>query len=260
MRLNIVVNQALYADFDSVATVCVDDKELLVSYNITSGDIYTYTAHIKSDSADFGVIEDLKPQDNQLVIPLPDSIKPGIYTLDLQFGETCGGGKNETLLPLEVYYSKDILVQRWGDVLAVVNEQYNGGYNFVAYQWYKNGIAIEGATSSILYVAGGLDLTASYSVLLTRETDNVTLMTCNADLFDYSEEESSVVVFSENPYTIGVESAKNAKVKIWSSSGLLLKELDVEKGESFISLDRGLYIVEFIFEDNRHEIHQVIVE
>lgn len=260
VRLNIVVNQALYADFDSVATVCVDDKELLVSYNITSGDIYTYTAHIKSDSADFGVIEDLKPQDNQLVIPLPDSIKPGIYTLDLQFGETCGGGKNETLLPLEVYYSKDILVQRWGDVLAVVNEQYNGGYNFVAYQWYKNGIAIEGATSSILYVAGGLDLTASYSVLLTRETDNVTLMTCNADLFDYSEEESSVVVFSENPYTIGVESAKNAKVKIWSSSGLLLKELDVEKGESFISLDRGLYIVEFIFEDNRHEIHQVIVE
>ena len=153
-----------------------------------------------------------------------------------------------------------MLVHRWGGVLAVTNETFNGNYKFIAYQWFKNGVAIDGATSSILYVAGGLDLPASYSVLLTREGDNVTLMTCNADLFDYGEEEASVVVFSENAYTIGVESRKNAKVKIWSASGLLLKELVVEKGESFISLDSGLYIVEFIFEDNRREIHQVIVE
>jgi hypothetical protein len=105
----------------------------------------------------------------------------------------------------------------------------------------------------------GLDLTAQYSVLLTRGDNNVTLMTCDADLIDFGQEESQVVVFSEDNSTVNVSSRQNAKVKIWSTSGLLLTEAEIFKGENAINLAKGMYIFEFIFEDNRHEIEQVIV-
>ena len=60
------------------------------------------------------------------------NIVPGIYTLNVKFGdESCGGGKDGEMIPLMVLYSKEVLVQRWNDVLAVKNSDYNGGnYEF----------------------------------------------------------------------------------------------------------------------------------
>lgn len=257
---NILVNQILLADFDSIAAVCIDENDLIVPYNLISGDIYTYTAQIVADTFSYDLAENLTPENDQLVIPMPNEVKPGIYKLDLQFGETCEGGLESLVLPLEIYYSKNILVQRWGDVLSVTNENFNGNYKFTAYQWFKNGVAIDGATSSILYIEDGLDLNAAYSVLLTRESDNVVLMSCNADLFDYSSNETQLIVFSGNPSNITVDSKQNARAKIWTTSGLLLKECVIETGVTCIELTKGLFIIEFIFENNHREIHQVVVE
>jgi hypothetical protein len=53
--------------------------------------------------------------------------------------------------------------------------EYNGGYDFTAFQWYENGEALSGETRSYLYkplITGG-----EYSVLLT-EKDGTQLMTC----------------------------------------------------------------------------------
>ena len=259
VTLKILVNQAFHADFDSLASVCIDDSEIRVSYELVSGFLDVYTAQIISNTDSF-TIENLMPQGGNLVIPMPEDIEPGRYSLQLKFGEkSCDTSIEGKVIPLEIYYSKDILVQRWGDVLAVTNELYNGGYSFVFFQWFKNGVAIEGATSSILYLEEGLDLTAQYSVLLTRGDNNVTLMTCDADLIDFGQEESQVVVFSEDNSTVNVSSRQNAKVKIWLTSGLLLTEAEIFKGENAINLAKGMYIFEFIFEDNRHEIEQVIV-
>jgi len=60
------------------------------------------------------------------------------------------------------------IAQRWNDVLAVRNSAHNGGYTFVAYQWVKNGLDMNGETSPTLYEAGGLDTTAVYTVKLQR--------------------------------------------------------------------------------------------
>jgi hypothetical protein len=177
----------------------------------------------------------------------------------LSFGESSCGTSSETL-PLEIYYSNAILAQRWGDVLAVTNENYNGGYEFVAYQWFKNGVLIEGATSSILYVEEGLDLTARYSVLLTRKSDNLSLMTCDADLVDYSNvEDSRVVVFTLNERDVNVEVSQHARMRVWLSSGILLNEKYLQEGVNSMSLMQGIYILEFIFEDNSREIRQIVV-
>ncbi len=51
-----------------------------------------------------------------------------------------------------------IFEQRWDDVLVCNNNPANnGGYNFVSYQWYKNGAPINGATGQYYNEIGGLN-------------------------------------------------------------------------------------------------------
>ena len=220
--------------------------------------------HMMLEAHNIGVgccwVMHFNPEKMKEAFNMPDNIKPGHYNLKLIFGEkSCGGGKNDEIIPLEVYYSKDILVQRWGDVLAVVNKDYNGGYSFVSYQWFKNGVAIPGATSSILYVQEGLDLNADYSVLLTRADNGLSLMTCNADLFDYTQDQPNIVIFASNNIK-NISAKKNARVKAWTTNGVLVKEFNVFEGDNILQLESGFYILEFIFEDNQHEIQQVIID
>ena len=132
----------------------------------------------------------------------------------------------------------------------------------MAFQWFKNGQPIVGATSSILYEPNGLDLNARYSVLLTRKDNNLSLMTCDADLIDIQNvDETKVVVFTQKENTIEVGTQQNVKMKLWSSSGILLKEAFLVNGINsvFMSGLQGIYILEFIFEDNTREIQQVII-
>jgi hypothetical protein len=78
-----------------------------------------------------------------------------------------------------VNYPSSIIKQKWNDVLALFNSSYNGGYDFVDFQWYKNGQAIDGATESYLYTENGqLDTSAQYQVKVTRTLDQVSLFTC----------------------------------------------------------------------------------
>jgi hypothetical protein len=98
--------------------------------------------------------------------------------------------------------------------------------------------------------------------MLTRSDDNVSLMTCSADLIDFgNKEDNRVIVLSLSNDAIDVEVPQNSKVKIWSTAGLLIKELFIDKGQNNINVSgmKGLYILEFIFENNQREIQQVII-
>ncbi len=65
----------------------------------------------------------------------------------------------------------DIVVQKWENVLAVLClPSENGGYEFVDFQWYKNGSLMQGEVKSYLYVSGVIDYSAVYSVRLTTKT------------------------------------------------------------------------------------------
>lgn len=263
VTLDIVVNESLHVEFDTIIWACSDDANLSIPYKVTSGNLVSYDAILNClDSV--GVVAEnigLRPEDDMLLIPLPSDIIPGNYSVDIVFSEkSCSPGS--VALPVDIYYSKTILAQRWNDVLAVKNEDYNGGYKFVAFQWYKNGQIIEGATSSILYLPEGLDLSAQYSVLLTRLSDNVSTMTCVAELDDLSAATDSRVIVINANSQLEIETSSVSKMKIWTTAGILLKEIDLVEGSNVIStLDmKGLYILDFLFEDNYREIKQVVFE
>lgn len=72
-------------------------------------------------------------------------------------------------------YPASVLEQAWNDVVAVLTRNYNGGYDFIAFQWYENGEPLTGETHSYLYkplIIGG-----EYSAMLT-EPDGTKAMTC----------------------------------------------------------------------------------
>lgn len=75
-----------------------------------------------------------------------------------------------------------IMDQRWNDVVVVNNNPAtNGGHTFVGFQWYKNGVAIPGATFSNYQDKGGLN--GFYSVELIEKDENgnmVVYQTCEA--------------------------------------------------------------------------------
>jgi hypothetical protein len=79
-----------------------------------------------------------------------------------------------------------LVLQRWDDVVVVNNNSLtNGGYTFVSYQWYKNGVAIEGANGQYYQEVGGLN--GEYAVMLVAQTTTglVTFKTC--DMFFVSK-------------------------------------------------------------------------
>ena len=258
VTLDLLVLETLDIRVDSVVNQCKDDEYIALPYTLRSGGLGDFKVFF--DDIDLEC-EGYSVEENALLLEMPKDLKPDKYITTIYFGERSCGKEHETIM-LNLLYPKEVIVQRWGDVLAVTNEDYNGGYEFVAFQWYKNGQIVEGSTSSIFYESSGLDLNAEYSVMLTRGNDSVMLMTCSADLVDFANnEEKKVIVFSKSDNTIDVETPEKARVKIWSTSGLLIKEIFMKEGVNVVDMlgMKGVYIIEFIFENNQREIQQIVI-
>jgi len=128
----------------------------------------------------------------------------------------------------------DALVQqRWDDVVVVNNNPLtNGGYNFVSFQWYKNGVVIPGATNQYYQEVGGLN--GEYAVMLVAETTNglVTFKTC--DMFFVSENLMKVYPVparTQESITIEVklssEQLDGAILDIYDAKGAFIKQVEV---------------------------------
>ena len=258
--LDIVVNETLKLDFDELVSTCGGDPVMVLPYQQQAGVFDSCEVKIDFGGGNvYSTLAEVNVDEHIVTFSMPENVVPGYYDLTLSFGERACGD-NKKVIPITIFYSKDVIAQRWGDVLAVKNEDYNGGYQFVAFQWYKNGNPIEGATSSICYLSEGVNLSDEYSVLLTRASDGVSVMTCVVELYDYSVVEDDRVVVFNTDGDVAVESSSRARMKIWSSNGILVDELMIEDGYNLVSKHKftGIYFFEFIFEDGTRDIRKVI--
>ena len=95
--------------------------------------------------------------------------KPALFTYDITITSVDGSKSKKYTLEVEKPFSPDIFVQRWYDVLAVNNNfATNGGYHFVAYEWYK-GTAKQQDTKGYIQEPGGLNKSVSYWAILTTQ-------------------------------------------------------------------------------------------
>ena len=76
-------------------------------------------------------------------------------------------------------FPNTVFAKKFYNVLAVYNKAYNGGYNFVSFQWYKDGMPIEGAETALYHADEPLN--GIYSVYLKTDT-GVEGMTCPREI------------------------------------------------------------------------------
>lgn len=151
-------------NIDRNPNICQDEAVLEIPFTETAGEVGSFSLIL--NDTNFPDILNQPISNKVLEIPL-NNAKAGIYQAELQvFEKNCG---TMAVYPLEITlkYPSDIITQRWNDVLGIKNENFNGGYKLTAFQWYKNGQPISGATGSNFYENSGFSSGDSYNVLLT---------------------------------------------------------------------------------------------
>ena len=238
---------------EPLSKICAGDAEFYVEYNTIKGVPGNCEISFDQAARDAGFVnsDNLPFSEDQVTITLPANVRPDIYRAELTFtDDICGQIIN---LPLEfmVRYPEDILTQRWNDVLGVKNFNYNSGYTFTDFQWYKNDVLMTGQTSSYIYEENFLDETDQYSVLLTR-SDGVTVFTC-----DFTPERLG----SELDIPTVVMPSQVVKIKNISSSGTAVFRNKAGQTESIQSINnqnseirmpsrKGLYILTISTDEN----------
>jgi hypothetical protein len=182
--------------------------------------------------------------------------KPGIYTQNVSVTSQDGStSANYTLTVEKPFGFYDIVKVKFNNVLLVNNNPLtNGGYEFVSYQWFKNGVQVG---TGQYYTAGDnlsntLDLTGDYSVKMTTK-DGKTLQTCSAKI---TTQKSIAAKLYPNPIQTGKvitveadfpeEELENMVISLYSVSGQLVKTLKSSTVKTEIQLpdaESNMYIV-----------------
>jgi len=189
------------------------------------------------------------------VVIVPQAgIEPGEYNATLVFEDKVCGNHSYPIT-VTVHYPSSVLFYRWDDVISLKNATAAGNYtnyNFVEYQWYKDGAAIEGATQSYYNPANGLQMDGEYELKMRRQSDNQWVSTCpfvpnkstavDAAIAEVTVAPISLFVGQE----ISINTSVNGRVRIISATGQVVADRVVEKGTAMIKAPKtaGMYIVQ----------------
>lgn len=183
--LDLYVHEFLEVQMLSYDSICAGDGEWKIAYRFIKGHScgsYSLTWPIDHGNSDLPVIDKEDLPADYITVAMPNQVNPDYYTAHFIFHDSLRYLNPEKIKDYEldvrlgVQYSDSIIAQRWNDVLAVRNSDFNGGFSFSDYQWYMNGQKLEGETGSYLYRP--LEMDKEYQVQLTRALDGVTLFSC----------------------------------------------------------------------------------
>lgn len=164
--------ECLQLRLGDIAPVCLGADSWVIPLVIDSGIPTTYSVLFDSVAHAAGLADIIDArytkQDQWLEVPVPASLAPYRYHAQLLFSNSLGDCRDTIIgVELPLFFSEQLIYQRWNDVLSVRGTGSNGGYTFTAFQWQKNGQDIAGATRSYYYEEGGLDTSAEYQVWVT---------------------------------------------------------------------------------------------
>lgn len=212
-------------DLSAPLSACAGDEQILRPIEFLKGAPTTYDIEYAQEALDAGFANYTDTFDvAEITILIPQECRPGHYDATLIIRDiVCDD--IELPLKVDILYPSDIIVQKWNDVLAVKNAKYNGGYEFVAYQWYKDDVLLPGATVPYYYTSenASLDTAGQYHVVLVRADDGVQVATCpmspvvKSDVAEYPQR--TVVPAGAGIQMMNVGRG-SVTVSFWNISGL----------------------------------------
>mgnify|MGYP004503779105 CR=1 FL=1 len=202
--------------------ICADDSIYEISFRYRGPKPLTYNLLYDTNAQKQGFRNVLdKPFTDSIVDIIPHYphkayIRPDKYFVRLEFNNgACIPSKYGIDIPFIVRYPSWIIEQNWNNVIALLNEQHNGGYNFSNYVWYINGRKIDYATGAYLYC---LEIQVGDEVVLypTRIGEDYAIPTCPIVITDKNNEEQNDAPIFIYPSAV---SSANARIKIQMNKG-----------------------------------------
>ena len=260
-----IMQDCLEIEMGESPPICANDPSFEMSYEIGKGFPTTYDILFseKAQAAGFNDLLSLPADGTPITIPLPTDVRPDVYEMNIAFEDLlCDTLYN--LVSFTVRYDSVITEQKWNDVIAILNSTYNGGYEFSAYQWYKDGSPMFGETRSYIYIENStLDYDAEYSVLLTRLDDGALLFSCpikpqfrNSQISLYP-----LVLNKQDQATLMVP--YSGQVTVYDSMGRKQKSFEAHADMEMkfrVSEKEGYYVVIVQLDNNVQESFKMIVK
>ena len=167
-------------------------------------------------------------------------------------------------------YPKWLTEQRFGDVIAILNESLNGGYTWTGYQWYENDTKLVGQTQPYLYIPVGLTPGAEYHVELVRDGEKEAFPTCpivavqnpiindKAPTMGYLSVVPTCIVTGHPVFNI--LSRKDGTYRVTTTDGVMVQEgtFRADVTEVQIPPTAGMYVVQLWSYDTTEEPYRAI--
>ena len=266
--------------------MCQSETAFELQYTYTSARPISYSVYFdeKGYEAGFEDLEDIPitAYSDTMVISIPIPYrdgdktqypKPDLYPIRLvvdngicQHKETDCSADSCFLLS----YPKWILEQRHGDVIAILNEKYNGGYSWTSYRWYEDGILMPEQTKPYLHLPDGLVPGAAYHVELQRDGEELSFPTCaieaHANVIDNDFAPTMgylsvtpTYVCTAHPYTY-ILSRKDGSYRVTSAEGMFVSEgvFHADVTEIEVPQKEGMYIVQLWSNETPEEPYRAI--
>ena len=241
-----------------VDDACADDTTYQIKYQYTGPAPVSYSLYYDKNARMMGFkdVHDA-PFTGYVYDTIPyfannSYIRPDWYNVRVEFNNgTCAPSQSAYELSFMVKYPSWILEQNWNDVVAVLNADYNGGYDFKQFDWFVNDKLFSENSKSYLYAPQYFHNGDMVYAQLTRSNEDYPICTCPIVLRDMSAE-----YVSEEPILISVNKIQR-KLRIFTQEkltggiydiyGHLIQPFSVmQAGESYVTIhnaNSGVYIV-----------------
>ena len=170
--------------------------------------------------------------------------------------------KHNFSLVVKSLFPATVLHQKWNDFIGVLTDNEdgmfnNGGYNFIEYQWYKDGRLLAGETNSYLYRP--LEIGAEYSAMLTT-ADGIKSMTCPLVAIEKTDIMNFPTIVNEAEM-LRCPIIQGAEMYIYNTTGQLISHQHLTPDALTFRApeQQGNYIVRFISDNGIYRTYKIIV-
>jgi hypothetical protein len=263
--LDLHVYDKLSAELNTLPEICSGDPSFDISYSTLTDASLEFSIMFSELAKAVGFVDTIGYADanGMFSVRLPEDVRPDTYAAQVSIDNH---GCEIVSIPLNipVLYSRNIITQRWNDFLGIKNAQYNGGYIFSDYQWYLNDQPISGHTATQIYTDGELlDFEGEYRVLLTREDDGKSIMTCAfTPTYFYDTDLLQMCTFVMSSETVPAKISQNASMYIYDMSGFCVAHHTLCTGDNFITMPSspGVYMAKVIYGNGKLDVIKLVVK
>ena len=261
VNLSLEVAEQVVMDMGEVPEVCADQTSTQLNAVLQKGQYDSYKVLFDDKAHAAGFVDQLHEATpfSPVTIDLPTDVKADIYSGHIVFEKRLCDPQTFPFT-FKVLYPSSIMAQKWDDVVAVKNAQYNGGYDFVAFRWFKNGVLQEGQTYSYIYEGEPQQEGTEYVVEVQR-ADGVVLESCPLIIQPKPQSLNAYPSKVARKEKVMVEGAENATYQVWNMMGGIEKEGVIREAKSAIQLSErpGVYLLH-VQTDTERKTFRIIVE